>query len=80
MARLLRKQISDLMEQKNQLEEEINEWRKIGDCIMKFYHWKAILKYLKETKYFLLMTIYKTTQAQEEMKKKLDETLFGEIK
>ena len=77
MAHLLRKRIKDLEEKTNQLENELIDWREVGDCLLKVYHWKRILKLLKNTKYFLLMTIYKTNQAKEDMKQKLDKVLFG---
>ena len=78
MARLLRQRIKDLEEKVNELENELLEWRKVGDCILKFYHWKRILKFLKNTKYFILMATYKGQQAEEEMKEKLDKALFGD--
>lgn len=78
MARLLRKEIKDLKEKVGELEAELSEWQKVGDCILKFPCQKEIYQLLKHTNYFILMAEYRMQQTQKGMKEALDKILFGD--
>lgn len=78
MAKLLRAEIKRLQEKNQQLEEELSEWQKIGDVILKFYNLKDIYNLLKQTNYLILMANYKEKQARDEMTQELDKQFFGD--
>ncbi len=77
MARLLRQRIKELEEKNQEFQEELSEWYKVGDVILKFYHYKKISDLLKQTKYFILMAGYKGKQAEDEMHREFDKQFFG---